>query len=193
MFFRQKRSFLASKIHSQENAFKKLEIISDGNEQYRRRSCLHIHRIELKEGDSGDIMEEIEKCYNIMGIPFNENQIDRAHGIGKPFLDKERKKKVRSIIVKFKSWKARAVFYKATPKNYVYGRKKPGLTSFSVSLDLTKRLYPLLAKTKSIIKDNPAVMFAFADINCSLALKLNDDKFHYFNSEDELNKILQKC
>ena len=36
-------------------------------------------------------------------------------------------------------------------------------------------------------------MFAFADINCSLALKLNDDKFYYFNSEDELNKILQKC
>ena len=42
-----------------------------------------------------------------------------VHGIGKPFLDKERKKKVRSIIVKFKSWKARATFYKARPKNYV--------------------------------------------------------------------------
>ena len=138
-------------------------------------------------------MEELEKCYNVMGIPFNENEIDRAHYIGKPFLNKKRKKKVRSIIVTFKSWKARATFYKARPKNYVNGRKKPGLTSFSVSLDLTKRRYSLLAKAKSIIKDNPAVMFAFADINCSLALKLNDDKFHYFNSEDELNKILQKC
>ena len=108
-------------------------------------------------------------------------------------MDKERKKKVRSIIVKFKSWKARATFYKARPKNYVNGRKKPGLTSFSVSLDLTKRRYSLLAKAKSIIKDNPAVMFAFADINCSLALKLNYDKFHYFKSEDELDNILQKC
>ena len=60
-------------------------------------------------------------------------------------------------------------------------------------LDLTKRLDSLLAKARSIIKDNPAVMFAFTDINCSLALKLNDDKFHYFNSEDELNKIFKKC
>ena len=128
-----------------------------------------------------------------MGIPFNENEIDRAHGIGKPFLDKERKEKVRSIIVKFKSGKARAAFYKTRPKNYVYGSKKPSITSFSVSLDLRKRRYSLLAKAKSIIKDNPAVMFTFADANCSLALKLNDDKFHYFNSEDELNKILQKC
>ena len=61
-----------------------------------------------------------------------------------------------------------------------------------MSLDLTKRHYLLLAKAKTTIKDNPAVMFAFADITCSPALKLKDDKFHYFNSEDELNKILPK-
>ena len=154
---------------------------------------MRIHGAEFQEGDGGEIMEEMEKCYNVMGIPFDENEIDRAHGIRKPFLDKERNKKVRSIIVKLKSWKARAAFYKARRKNYVSGRKKPGLTSFSVSLDLAKRRYSLLAKAKNIIKDNPAVMFAFVDINCPLTLKLNDDTFHYFNSEDELNKILQKC
>ena len=64
----------------------------------------------------------------------------------------------------------RAEFYKARPKNYVNERKKPGLISFSVSLDIIKRRYSLLAKAKGIIKDNPAVMFAFADINCSLTL-----------------------
>ena len=111
---------LQSKIHSQENAFKKLVIISDENEQYSRRSFLRIHSIEFKEGDSGDVMKEIEKCHNVMSIPFNENEIDRVHGIGKPFLNKDQKKKVnnRSIIVKFKSLKARAAFYKARPKNY---------------------------------------------------------------------------
>ena len=31
---------LESKIHSQENAFKKLEIIYDDSEQYSRRSCI---------------------------------------------------------------------------------------------------------------------------------------------------------
>ena len=36
-------------------------------------------------------------------------------------------KRVRLITVKFKSWKACAEFYKARPKNYVDGRKKPGL------------------------------------------------------------------
>ena len=37
---------LESKIHSQENAFKKL----DG-----RRTCLHIHVILFKEGDDSDV------------------------------------------------------------------------------------------------------------------------------------------
>ena len=61
--------------------------------------------------------------------------------------------------------KERAAFYKSRPKSYVNGRKKPGLTSFGVSLDLTKRRYSLLSKTKSIIKDNPAVISAFTVIN----------------------------
>ena len=50
---------LEFKIHSQENAFKKLEIISDDNEQYSCRSCLCIHSIEFKKGDSADVMEEL--------------------------------------------------------------------------------------------------------------------------------------
>ena len=69
---------LESKIHLQENAFKKLEVISNDTELYSRRSCLRIHGIEFKEGDSGDVMEEIGKCYNVIGISFNENEIDSA-------------------------------------------------------------------------------------------------------------------
>ena len=85
----------------------------------------------------GDVVEEIEKCY-VIDIPFNRNETDRVHGIGKPFLDKEQKKKVKSKLVKFKSWKVCVAFYKARPKNYVNGRKKPGLISLSLLLDLTK-------------------------------------------------------
>ena len=65
------------------------------------------------------------------------------------------------------------------------------VTSFRVSLDLTKRRYSLLAKTKIIIKDNSAVMFDFADINCLLALKLNDSKVHYFIVKVKLIKFYE--
>ena len=111
---------LESKIHG----FKNLKIISDDNEQYSHRSCLRVYGIEFKEGHSGDAMEEIEKCYNVTGIPFNENEIDRAHGIGKPFLDKDLKKKVRSIIVRFTSWKACVAFYKTRPKKICQWKEK---------------------------------------------------------------------
>ena len=109
-----KIQYAKSKIHLQDNTFKK--VIFDDNEQYSCRSCLFIHGIEIKEGDCGDVMEDIEKFCNAMSIPFNGNETDRAHGIGKPFLDKEQKKKVRSIIVKFQSWKAHAAFYKLDQK-----------------------------------------------------------------------------
>ena len=76
---------LESKIHSQENAFKKLEIISDDNEPYNRRSYLRIHGIKFKDsGKKRKIMEEKEKYYNVLGIPFDEKEIDGTHGIGSP-------------------------------------------------------------------------------------------------------------
>ena len=121
---------------------------------------------------------------------FKENEIHRAHVIIKPFLDKKREKNVRSITAKIKSWKAHAMFYKSRPKKNSNRRTKPGLIPFRVSLDLTKRRYLLLANTNSIMKGSFVVMFAFPDINCFLALKLNGSKFHHFNSKDDLIKIL---
>ena len=74
---------LESKIHSQENAFKKLEIISDDNEQYSRRSCLRIHGIEFKEGEGGEVMEEMEKCtmscvYHLMKMKLIERMASES-------------------------------------------------------------------------------------------------------------------
>ena len=46
-----------------------------------------------------------------MELPFNEEVIGRAHTVGKEYEGKISKKKVKSIIVKFKSWKARQQLY----------------------------------------------------------------------------------
>ena len=47
-----------------------------------------------------------------MGIEFNQNEIYRAHYIGKSYMD-QKKNKVRSIIAKLRSWKSRTVLCKA--------------------------------------------------------------------------------
>ena len=58
---------------------------------------------------------------------------------------------MKSIIVKFRSWKARKPFYKGRPWYYADSSKEPG---FTVSVDLTKRRYLLLTKAKGLIKGN---------------------------------------
>ena len=77
------------------------------NQQYSRRSCLRIYGIETKTKESNeDIIEKVKECYEALEIPFNEADIDGAHRIGKEYSDKTPGKKVKSIIVKFKSWKS---------------------------------------------------------------------------------------
>ena len=53
------------------------------------------------------MIEKIRECYYALELPFSEEVIDRARRVGKEYTDKISKKNVKSIIVKFKSWKAR--------------------------------------------------------------------------------------
>ena len=82
-------------------------------------------------------------------------------------MEKNSGKKVKSIRVKFKLWRARKQFYDARPKNFKDGKKKPSCKSFSVSVDLTKRRYLLFREARELINNNDDIDFAFAYINCS--------------------------
>ena len=179
---------LESIIAIHENTIDQLLIKCDDNEQYSRRSCLRIHGVEVKENEDEDgIMNVLEDCYSSVNLQFDANDIDRAHRTGLPYTDKNSGKKVKSIIVKFRSWKARQRFYKGRPRHYADSSKKPG---FTVSVDLTKRRYLLLTKAKGLIKGNSNIKYVYSDINCSLALRFKDDSFKYFNSERELLSLL---
>ena len=179
---------LESIITMHENTIDQLLVKSDDNEQYSRRSCLRIHGVEVKENEDEDgVMNVLEDCYSSVNLQFDANDIDCAHRIGLPYTDKNSGKKVKSIIVKFRSWKAPQRFYKGRPRYYADSSKKPG---FTVSVDLTKRRYLLLTKAKVLIKGNSNMKYVYSDINCSLALRFKDDSFKYFNSERELLSLL---
>ena len=143
---------LESIITIHENTIDQLLVKCDDNEQYSRRSCLRIHGVEVKENEDEDgVMNVLEDCYSSVNLQFDANDVDRAHRIGLPYTDKNSSKKAKSIIVKFRSGKARQRFYKGRPRYYADGSKKPG---FTVSVDLTKRRYFLLTKAKGLIKGN---------------------------------------
>ena len=58
-----------------------------------------------------------------------------------------------------------------------------------MSPDLTKCRYELLKYARGIVNDNENVAFAYADINFSLGIKTNDNRYHYFNNKSKLESI----
>ena len=71
-----------------ENTIDQLLIKCNDNEQYSRRSCLRIHGVEVKEKEGkDDVMNTLEQCYSSLDVPFNPNDIDRAHLIGLSHTD----------------------------------------------------------------------------------------------------------
>ena len=125
-------------------------------------------------------MAVVKSCHEKINVPFDQDNIHRVPRIGKKYTDENTGKKVQSIIVKFKPWKSRKEFYDARPRNFVDGKKKPGLDFFNVSVDLTRRGYLLLKTAKGIIKNNPNISYVYADINYSLGIKFKNESFKHF-------------
>ena len=185
----KKIELLESTVSLKENVIdqllkevEQLEEKSDDNEQYSRRSCVRINGNEYKnKGNCKNGREIIGNCFESLNLPYDEYTIYRAHRIGKTIVD-DTGMPTKSIIVKFKSWDVRTNFYKARPKK---------MKSFSVSLDLTKRRYRLLEYSKAVVNHYAEVDFGFAYINRSLAIRLKDGSFHYFNNKKSLKDILK--
>ena len=59
-------------------------------------------------------------------------------------------------------------------------------------LDLTKSKYNLLKRANDHVKEVPSIKFCYADINCRLEVKFNDEnqKVIFFSSFDELRDIV---
>ena len=77
------------------------------SEKYSHRSCLQIHRIKSNSNEENkDVIEKIKECYDVLELSFNEKVIDCAHRVSKKYTENISKKSVKSIIVKFKSWKS---------------------------------------------------------------------------------------
>ena len=152
-----------------QTAIDNIEIKCDDNEQYSRRSCVRIHGLDFNS-DEDNVMKKVERCYRDMAIEFNQNEIDVLIVLVNPLsIKKKKKKKVRSIIIKFRVWESITAFCKVRPRNHLDQQKKPS-SNFNVSLDLNKRFYNLLTKARGLVSNNHLIQYAFTDINCSLVL-----------------------
>ena len=114
-----------------------------------------MHRLKYdKNENQSDIVSKISECFSEIGLPYEEAEIDRVHCLGKPYTNESSGLKMKSIIIKFKSWRYRQDVYRNRPRRFknCKKKKKPGENSFSVSLDLRKRRYNLLKIAQGIVK-----------------------------------------
>ena len=84
---------LEGKIAIEANTLDQLIIKCDDNEQYSRRSCLRIHGIECSDDERNDVLQWVKECNEEMNLPFQDENIDRVHRIGRAYTDKNTGKK----------------------------------------------------------------------------------------------------
>ena len=86
------------------------------------------------------------------------------------------------MIAKFVSWKYRTAVYRSHKKS----------EDKAIQLDLTARRAKLLVFAKGRVKDLQDVDFVYADVNSRIGMKTMNGEFFFFNSPDELEKVINE-
>ena len=97
------------------------------------------------------------ELFKKLELDTREACIDRAHRIGKKTPGM-----VRPIIVRFTKWRHRTMIY----------RKRKDCVNCRITLDLTKTRMDILKEAIDLARESDHISYAFADINCSLCVKL---------------------
>ena len=118
----------------------------------------------MKDNESKKESESKVKSYikNCLNVYIEESEFNRIHRIG-PKINKNGKA-FQQIIVKSKGF---------VPRTKVY-RARKHKADIAIHLDLTKRRYLLLKDAFGKAKNCASVVFACADINCSLCVQLKN-------------------
>ena len=157
-------------LKHQVSEMKRLNISNENNneelEQYGRRLCLRIDGVPTKANESsGDVLDSVKPLFKEAKVDIPESIIDRAHRIGSRYLDASSNNYCKSIIIRFTTFH-RTMFYRAKNK------LKRGVR---IKLDLTKSRYNLSKRANDHVKVVSSIKFCYADINCHLKVKFNDE------------------
>ena len=178
---------LEGKIRHLEKQNDLFERRLDDVESYGRRQNLRIIGIPPAPTGTRETSEQVtEKVKEVIAGLNVENinvdqVIDRAHRVGKKMTNQRTGEVYHPVIVRFISWRARTAVY----------RKREKRGAVRIYTDLTKRRLDLKRKADEKIRGNENIKFAFADVNNNIGLRLADDTMKFFNSEEELDRILE--
>ena len=193
--FEEKFTGQNQKIVDLEN--KKIGNVSikcDYNKKYSKRYCLSMHGLKYDTNKIQNyIVSKVTECFSEADLPWEEAHIDRVHRVSKPYKNESSNLTMKSIIIKFKSWRYRQDVYQNWPSRFENIKKKAGKNYFSVLLDLKKRRCDLLKIAQGIVKEMDNVSFICDDVNCSLTIRFKNGTIKHFNSEYLIVNLFYSC
>ena len=68
-------------------------------------------------------------------------------------------------------------------------RKRKDCVKCRITLGLTKTRMDLIKEAINLARESDQISYMFADINCSLFVKLSNGSFKFFNITDDLNNV----
>ena len=134
---------------------------------------------------SSDALEKVKEIYAESNLEIPDLNLDRAHRIGKSYFDKIKKVKCKSIIVRFNTFRHRTLLYRS--KKDVKQKK-----GYKIRLGLTKRRYLMLSEANKLASDNQNANFCYADVNCRLKIRWNDNQEDFFDTLEDLRDLLNR-
>ena len=134
---------------------------------------------------SSDVLEKVKKICAESMLEIPDSNLDRAHGIDKPYFHKIKKVKCESIIVRFNNFRHRTLLHRA--KKDIKQKK-----GYKIRLDLTKSRYLMLSEANKLASDNQNANFCYADVNCRLKIRWNDNQEDFFDTLEDLRDLLDR-
>lgn len=124
--FNEKISALEEKVVTLESRLNRALSMANDNEQYSRRHNVRISGF-AEEKDENCVEKVVNFCNEKLGVAITDENIDRAHRVGKPNDNKP-----RAIIVRFKAHKDKIAILRKR-KDLFHAR-----SNFYINEDLTK-------------------------------------------------------
>ena len=120
------------------------------------------------------MFEKCKELFNKLELDIPEAYIEMVHSIGKKTTGR-----VRPIIVRFMKRRHRTMVY----------RKRKDCVKCRITLGLTKTRMDIIKEAINLARESDHISYMFADINCSLCVKLSNGSFKFFNITDDLNNL----
>ena len=128
-------------------------------------------RCSSEDESLDDVLGKVKSLITESGCKIPDVVTDRAHRIGKGYKGKTQNVLCKSIIVRFSTFRHRALLY----------RNRNKLKNANVWLDLTKKCLKIFTDAIDFVKAYKNVDYVMVDINCRLKVFFKNGRSNFFD------------